>query len=162
MMKYVLLRFKKFIFVIIVILILAGVGGYYFLQYQKTQELLKDPTKAAVIENQALIEKVGTLILLPTEEPRIATVSDKTQLAGQSFFVNAENGDKVLIYSQAKKAILYRPSVNKIIEVTSVNIETSTKPEISPIETQNSTPSVSPTVKLTPTVAPSLTITPAP
>lgn len=155
-------KLKKFIFVIIVILILAGVGVYYFLQYQKTQELLKDPTKATVIENEALIEKIGKLILLPTEEPRVATVSDKTQLVGQSFFINAENGDKVLIYSQAKKAILYRPSTNKIIEVSSVNIATDTQPQISPTETKTSTPSVTPTVKLSPTESPELTVTPTP
>lgn len=157
-----LLRQKKLIFILIVVIILAGVGIYYFLQYQKTQELLKDPTKASVVENQALVDKIGKLILLPGEEPRIATVSDKTQLSGQSFFNNAENGDKVLIYSQAKKAILYRPSINKIVEVSSVSIETDTQPQISPIEIQNSTPSVSPTVKLTPTVTPELTITPTP
>lgn len=155
-------RFKKILFILIVLIILAGVGVYYFLQYQKTQELLKDPTKVTMIENQALIDKVGKLYLLPNEEPRIATVSDKTQLAGQSFFINAENGDKVLIYSQAKKAILYRPSIDKIIQVSSVNIETDTKPQISPIQTQTSTPSVTPTVKLSPTKTPDFTITPTP
>jgi hypothetical protein len=161
-MRYGFLRQKKLIFILIVLIILAGIGVYYFLQYQKTQELLKDPTKATVAENQALIDRVGKLILLPGEEPRIATVSDKTQLSGQSFFNKAENGDKVLIYTNAKKAILYRPSLNKIIEVSSVNFETNTQPQISPIEVQNSSPSVSPTVKLTPTVTPQITITPTP
>ncbi|MBI5357887.1 hypothetical protein HZB74_03515 [Candidatus Saccharibacteria bacterium] len=56
------------------------------------------------------------------EEPTIATVQDVSKLQNQAFFKNAQNGDKVLIYSQAKKAILYRPSTDKIIEVGPVNI----------------------------------------
>lgn len=52
------------------------------------------------------------------ETPTIATVSDITKLQGQPFFAKAQNGDKVYVYSNAKKAILYRPSENKIIEET--------------------------------------------
>lgn len=146
-----LFKHKKLIFILIVILILAGVGGYYYFQYQKTQSLLKDPNQIALAETRALVDKVGKLIELPVnEEPRIATVSDKTKLIGQSFFAKAENGDKVLIYTINKKAILYRPSTNKIIEVTNVNIQSET-PQITPSENIISTPSVSPTVKLSPT-----------
>lgn len=153
-------KLKKLIFVVVVILILAGVGGYYYFQYQKTQKLLEDPTKAAVLENQALIERVGKLIELPNEEPRIASVSDKTKLIGQSFFAKAENGDKVLIYANAKKAILYRPSINKIIEVSSVNIQTDVAPQASPSGARTILPSVSPTVSVSPTLSPTSVITP--
>lgn len=155
-------KLKKLIFVSIVILILAGVGGYYYFQYQKTQKLLKDPTQITLAETKNLVDKVGKLIELPSEEPRIATVSDKTKLIGQSFFARAENGDKVLIYAQNKKAILYRPSINKIIEVSSINIETETEPQISPSQTKISTPSVSPTLKLSPTLSPTSVVTPTP
>ena len=50
-----------------------------------------------------------------------ATVSDPSALAGQSFFTSAQKGDKVLIYSQAKEAILYSVSMNKIINVAPLN-----------------------------------------
>lgn len=70
----------------------------------------------------AIIAQVGSLVALPAEEiPTLATVSDKSKLANQPFFEKAENGDKVLIYEVAGKAYLYRPSQNKVIEVTTVS-----------------------------------------
>lgn len=155
-------KLKKLIFVLIVILVLAGVGVYYFLQYQKTQSLLKDPSKAAVVETQALIDKVGKLVLLPSEQPVTATVSNKEDLPKHPLFVNAQNGDKVLIYKLAKRAILYRPSINKIVEMSSISVELEAEPQISPSQTEISTPSVSPTVKLSPTLSPTSIITPTP
>lgn len=104
-------------------LLLATIPSYYFYdKYQKSQGLLKNPTEAARQEMKTLVERVGNHIELPNEEPTVATVSDKEKLADQPFFQKAENGDKVLIYTQARKAILYRPATNKIIEVSTVNL----------------------------------------
>ncbi len=107
----------------IIIVVIAVVAGYFYFQYQKTQKLLQNPTLAAQEEVKALVTKVATLMELPKDEqPTVATISDKSKLKDQPFFINAENGDKVLIYTNAKKAIIYRPSTNKIIEVGPVNI----------------------------------------
>ena len=107
----------------IIIVVIAVVAGYFYFQYQKTQKLLQNPTLAAQEEVKALVTKVATLMELPQDEqPTVATISDKSKLKDQPFFINAENGDKVLIYTNAKKAIIYRPSTNKIIEVGPVNI----------------------------------------
>lgn len=74
-------------------------------------------------DNQKLIEAMGQLMVLPTDEtPTIATVTDLEKLKDQPFFTNAQVGDKVLIYTNAKKAILYRPSENKVIELAPLNI----------------------------------------
>lgn len=64
------------------------------------------------------------MILPEGETPTIATVSDADKVKSQTFFQRAENGDKVIVYQQAKKAILYRPSIHKIVEVTSISITT--------------------------------------
>ena len=70
---------------------------------------------------QQTVEKISSLILLPQgEEPTVATVADKTKLDSQPFFKDALNGDKVLIYAKAGVAILYRPSLNKIVTVAPV------------------------------------------
>lgn len=72
-------------------------------------------------ENQMLLKQVSELIVLPQgEEPVIATVTDLEKLKGQEFFKKALQGDKVLIYQVSKKAILFRPAVNKIIEVAPI------------------------------------------
>ncbi len=61
------------------------------------------------------------MILPNGETPTIATVSDPEALKDQVFFVDAQKGDKVLIYSNAKKAILYRPGDDKIITIAPLN-----------------------------------------
>jgi hypothetical protein len=69
-------------------------------------------------EASELLGQLGKLIILPAnEQPTIATVSDIEKLKDQPFFQNGRVGDKVVIYSQAGKAILYRPEENKIVEV---------------------------------------------
>lgn len=98
---------RKFI-VLVVAAVAAGMALMVF--------LLKNPS------NDAVAQKVSKLIEVPTDErPTIISVSDKGKLTSQLFFLNAENGDKVLIFPKSGKAILYRPSENKIVEVGVVN-----------------------------------------
>lgn len=69
------------------------------------------------------LQKVSRIMVLPTnEEPTLATVTDLSKLKDQPFFANAQQGDKVLIYPRSLKAILYSPTKDKIIEVSSVNL----------------------------------------
>jgi len=83
---------------------------------QQLQTLQNNFSTEAALEGKDLISKVGGLITLPTnEEPTIATVADLSKLQGQIFFANAQLGDKILMYTNANKIILYRPSTNKII-----------------------------------------------
>ena len=87
------------------------------------------------------MNRVGKLIVLPEgEQPTVATVSDAESLREQPFFAQAKNGYKVLIYTNARKAILYDPLSNKIVDVAPLNIgETAPKededqPETTPSE----------------------------
>lgn len=103
---------------------------YFYFEAQRARqeaELAKNNPKAGDEELKRVLEKVGRLVLLPEgETPTLATVTDKQLLSGQDFYKNAENGDKVLIYAVAKKAFLYRPSTNKIIEIAPVTVDTQT------------------------------------
>lgn len=93
----------------------SAATAFYF--YRKYEKITKNPDAMAQEEKKNIADKAGKLMELPDEEPMLATVTDKEKLKGQPFFAGAQNGDKVLIYANSQKAILYRPSVNKIIGV---------------------------------------------
>jgi len=60
--------------------------------------------------------------VLPIDEtPALATVTDKAKLTTK-FLQKAENGDKILIYQKAGRVIIYRPSIDRIIDVGPVQI----------------------------------------
>jgi hypothetical protein len=101
-------------------LIVAGIAlGFFY----KSDLSYKNPELVAESESRTLAEAVGKLIVLPTDElPTIATVSDPEALKDQVFFAEAKRGDKVLIFTNAKKAILYDPVANKIVNVAPVNV----------------------------------------
>ncbi len=115
--------------VIAVIIFIAtlGAAGYFFWQYHRSRtqlaELISNPGQVAAAEKADLIAKVGKLVALPEgEDPTIATVTEPEKLKDQDFFAKAQIGDKVLIYTKAKKAFLYNPGSNKIIEIAPVTI----------------------------------------
>jgi len=120
---------KKVIFIIPLVIGIVGIAaaGFFFWQYQQAQKILNSPSVVAQKEAQDLIVSIGKLMELPqNEQPTVATVSDADKLKNSSFFQGAKNGDKVLIYPSAKKAILYDPRTNKIIDVAPVNIGNTT------------------------------------
>lgn len=113
---------------LVLVLIMGGLYWNSQRELQKAKDQMKQlqdsqiakvaKSVASPDENKELVEKVGKLIILPAnEEPTVATVSDLDKLKGQPFFAKAQIWDKVLIYSQAKKAVLYRPSTNEVIEL---------------------------------------------
>lgn len=84
----------------------------------------EEAAASAQIEINELIQKVGKLIVLPKgEEPTVATVSDPAKLKDQVFFANAQIGDKVLIYTKARKAYLYDPEGDILLEVAPITAE---------------------------------------
>ncbi len=115
--------------VLLVILILGALAAGLLFVLNDRNHLKKEVSKlsqsqvSAVDEAKQLSTAVGKLIELPVDEtPTIATVVDAAKVKTQPFFTNAQNGDKVLLYSKSSKAILYRQSTNKIIEVAPINI----------------------------------------
>jgi|SRR3989338_1229129 len=117
--------------VLVVALIATTSGGVYF--YLQNVQLKKNPQAIAQQEVKSLIDKVSRLMVLPEgETPTIATVSEPEKLKDQPFFSKAQKGDKVLIYTNAKKAILYSPSTNKIVDVAPINIGNTSAPATPP------------------------------
>ncbi len=109
----------KYLMPITTIIALGFAGFMYF----QIVELKKSPQTALAKETKDLVAKVSKLVVLPADEqPTIATVSDPVALKDQPFFVNAQKGDKVLIYTNSKKAFLYSVTLNKMLDVAPLNI----------------------------------------
>jgi hypothetical protein len=135
-------KYKLYIGVVVLLILAATPSVYYFRQYQKAQLKLNNPTEASKQEARDTIAAVGRLILLPTgEEPTVMQITDVSKLKDQAFFTNAVNGDKVLIFTKAKKAILYRTETNKIIDVAPINIGDNGTPPATASAEQSSTTS---------------------
>jgi uncharacterized protein HemX len=112
---------------VIIAVLALGAAGYFYYQLYKMKQ---DPNTQARKEATELVAKVSKLVVLPEGEvPTVATVSDPAALKDQVFFKSAKQGDKVLIYAQAKKAILYSVEMNKILEVAPLNIGSTTSTE---------------------------------
>lgn len=151
---------KKFLVIVLIVLVIVAILAIkpeVFDRFKKSDEISDEQVRDLVFE-------VGKIIQLPEgETPAIATVSDLEQLKEQDYFRNAQVGDKVLIYESIKRAYLYRPGVNKIIEVGKVTLESSEggleeeeKFEIitpTPLETEPS-PISTPSATLSPTSPP--------
>lgn len=112
----------KRLYIVMAVLFVLLLGGAIFagLQYKSLKDenaRLSNPEESAKVETQKLKEEVAKLVDIPMdEEPTIASVVDASKLQDQPFFAKAENGDRVLMFANAKKAVLYRPSTGKVIE----------------------------------------------
>lgn len=108
---------KQLIILITILALIIGLSVFYLLSQK-----LKISSEEK--EFRELIIKVEKLIELPQDEmPTIATVLDENKVREEAFFKQAKTGDRLLAYIKNKKAILYRPSVNKIIEVAPISFE---------------------------------------
>jgi hypothetical protein len=140
------LKIKKlYIITAVLALLVVGGGVLGFQQYDKVKkenQRLQDPQEAAKDETDRIKREVAALIEVPgNESPTIASVVDASKLSNQAFFAKAQNGDRVLMYAQAKKAILYRPSTKKIIEVAPINIGNNGQTQQDPGAATQQTPS---------------------
>jgi flagellar basal body-associated protein FliL len=106
---------------LVALIIIAITGAYFSYQYYRLKNELGTQA-AGQEETQKIVSAVGKLMLLPTETPTVATVADVDKLKDQPFFEKAKNGDKILIYTDSKEAILYNPEDNIIVAVAPVSI----------------------------------------
>lgn len=116
-------RLKQLVFIVIALIVLISLILFYLYRQSNI-----DPEIKTQKEVQSLVSDVSKLIELPEgENPTIATVLDKDKVSGELFFKNAMVGDKLLAYVKARKAILYRPSTNKIVEVAPIIVNETVK-----------------------------------
>jgi hypothetical protein len=94
--------------------LLIGLFAYNYIRTRN--DLGQDETAKLTAEISKVLE------LPPSETPTLATVKDAAKLKSQPFFKDTQDGDKVLIYSQAGRAVLYRPTTKKVLEFSSISL----------------------------------------
>jgi len=118
---------KKPAGILLVLLVIAlGGFGYYF---QKYNAVAKNPAaesaqkaEEAKKKTEEVVSQISKLIMVTDSTNAVlATIADKSKLSGQKFFDLAENGDELVLFPNMQKAVIYRPSVNKIIDVGPFN-----------------------------------------
>ncbi len=108
----------------VIVAVFAVMSLFLLSQYNDAKAKLSSPQASVAAARQVndTLGKVAKLAIVPANEtPTVATIANAAKLKGQSFFANAKDGDKVIVYSQAKEAILYRPSTNQIVTIAPVS-----------------------------------------
>src|SRR3989344_1674441 len=115
-------QMQKYAIIAVVVLVVLGLGGYLFLQYQNSKKAPVASPANTGEETKKLVEEINKVYSLPEgEEPTVATITDIEKLKSEPFFQRAKNGNKVLIYPLAKKVILYDPASKKVLDVAPFN-----------------------------------------
>lgn len=100
-------RLRRF-WLIVAILVGASLLGYYVVQHHQA---------AAMSANQRLIRDVSRQAVVPTDEiPSVTTVTDPAKV-NQQFLEGTKKGDKVLLYYQSSRAVVYRPSTDQVVNM---------------------------------------------
>ncbi len=115
---------KKTIFGLIILTLIIAPSAYFYKKSQDAEKKLSNTTEVNQKVVDDVVSKVNQHYLLPTDEkPTLVTVTDVSKVKEQPFFARAENGDKALVYTQSRKAILYRPSKDVVVEVAPLNVD---------------------------------------
>jgi len=87
------------------------------------------PEKVAAMQDARLLQSVGKLMIIPNEQPVVATINQADVLTKeQPFYAGSQNGDKLLIFPKSQKAIIYSPSRNVIVNSGPFVVNSGTTP----------------------------------
>ena len=113
---------------LLIIIILVSLAGWLFYNYREVKkEVVRLSTpegQQAFLDQQTedTIERIRKHMVLPEDEvPTVVTITDIDLLTEQQpFFNGAQNGDKVLVYAGARKAIIYSPERDIVVNVGTI------------------------------------------
>ena len=120
---------------LVLFLIAAGGFAWSYNGYAKTKKelaFLTDPkAKEEVVKKEItqLVNSLKKLVVLPEDEtPTVATITDAEAMAKeQPFYADAHNGDKLLVYTQARKAFIFDPNRNILVNVGPIYMDDKTQ-----------------------------------
>lgn len=128
--------YRVYLMALLGLAVLGGAGYFGWMKYNQMYNSPEAVTAAQVAEAEAekkvILEDISKLMLLPEGDPVLFKVSNKDQMrAQQAFFKDTENDDVLLVFQQAGKAIIFRPSSKTIINVGPVNFDNTAAPTTS-------------------------------
>ncbi len=118
------------IFILIVGLVALGLGIAVTLYYNHIKQelrLIATPAgqeAAAKEEVQETLAELKKLVVVPDEDPVVATIRNVEELQKESaFYKGASNGDKLILFSQSQRAYIYSRSQHKLVNAGSLVFE---------------------------------------
>ncbi|MDR0463386.1 MAG: hypothetical protein LBG64_04170 [Pseudomonadales bacterium] len=110
---------KKNLAFILAFIVIASIGAYLFLHRESTNG---DPA-----DRDRVLRRLNRIMILPEgEEPFVGTVDNPEEIAHLPLFTRAQRGDRIVVYSGASKAILFRPSTGQIVDVRYLMLDNDT------------------------------------
>ena len=110
--------------ILLVLVVVAGGLGYAYYEAQKEIETLSNPAVRNEEEIEEVIEQLSRHMVLPAENPQIATVVDAESLRQeQEFYADVENGDKIIVFLESRRAVAFSPDRDIIVNVGSLLFE---------------------------------------
>lgn len=104
---------------VLTLIIIFGLALVFLLgSYYKSEQAKHE--KKIEAENIVMLEKISKLLNAPDEKPIVSTVNSKEDFANAPTFRSAEKGDKLFVWVSANQAVLYRPSTNQVLDITTV------------------------------------------
>ncbi|MFZ1812662.1 MAG: hypothetical protein WAU02_04090 [Candidatus Saccharimonadales bacterium] len=113
-MEHVSFKAKK-LWVTVVLSLLVPFLSWYFL-YR--------PESSLETVTQVKTEVSRHYVLPLDEDPALLTIVDISKLSSATLIGKVKNGDKVLLYKSSQKAIIYRPSIDRIVDVVPIMLDT--------------------------------------
>jgi hypothetical protein len=96
--------------------LVLGVVAYFLLTSRPAVVI-----QTSANDTASILVNLGKQITLPTDEKAVVTpITDVNALKNQTFFVNAKSGDVLVLYVKNHVAVLYDPTVNKIVNMSKI------------------------------------------
>ena len=111
----------------ITLIVIAIVVMYTLIMGAVYKNQMASKKKAQAKEEQETVDKISKLLRLPNETPLVTTVYNEKDFANNNLFRPVKKGDKILLFINAKQAVIYRPSTNQVVEVVPVRETIKTK-----------------------------------
>lgn len=110
-------RLKRTLVRLVLTLVLLGAIAASVILFLKYREAVdKNPEN---IERRT-VEQVTKIVEVPTEKPSVLTVLSANKLTNKELAARAADGDRLLVYAENKRIVIFRPSTGKIVDMLTI------------------------------------------